>query len=188
MSSFWLGSLGLGWGDHLALFAHFLMLSMLAIGGAIVTVPDMHRYLVAERGWLSEVDFTSGIAIAQAAPGPNVLFVAVLGYFVAGFSGALVALAGSLLPSTVFALAAASWGERHRASRGVRAFTFGLAPITIGLLVATGWLLTEPARGPVPAPALLALTTGTAVVMSMTKWNPVWLVAAGAVLGALGWV
>eukprot|EP01136_Pigoraptor_vietnamica_P012035 Opistho-1_new@3875 len=86
--------------DLLALFLHFLMLSLLAIGGAITTAPEMHRWLVGEQHWLTDTQFSSSIAIAQAAPGPNVLFVAVLGWNVAGLNGALAAMAGIMLPST----------------------------------------------------------------------------------------
>ena len=63
--------------DLLGLFAHFLVLSLLAVGGAITTAPDMHRYVVAEHGWITDAQFSASVAIAQAAPGPNVLFVAV---------------------------------------------------------------------------------------------------------------
>jgi len=64
----------------LDLFTHFASLSLLAVGGAITTAPDMHRYLVGEQGWLSDAQFSSSIALSQAAPGPNVLFVALLGW------------------------------------------------------------------------------------------------------------
>ena len=73
------GTIVLGLGDWLGLLVQFLVLSMLSIGGAITTAPDMHRYLVVEHGWLDDAQFTSSVAIAQAAPGPNILFVAVLG-------------------------------------------------------------------------------------------------------------
>ena len=66
--------------DWLALFTHFLSLSLLAVGGAIATAPDMHRYLVGARGWLSDGQFSTSIALAQAAPGPNVLFVGLVGW------------------------------------------------------------------------------------------------------------
>ena len=75
--------------DLLALFGHFLVLSLLAVGGAITTAPDMHRYLVVDQRWLSDAQFTASVALAQAAPGPNVLFVAVLGWNVAGALGAV---------------------------------------------------------------------------------------------------
>ena len=90
--------------DMLGLFAHFLVLSLLAVGGAITTVPDMHRYIVVQQHWLTDAQFTASIALAQAAPGPNVLFVAVLGWNLAGAWGALATMAGNLLPSTVLTL------------------------------------------------------------------------------------
>ncbi len=102
--------------DLLALFGHFLLLSLLSIGGAMAAAPDMHRLLVRERGWLDDGTFTSSVALAQAAPGPNVLFVAVLGFNVAGVVGALVVLTGILLPSTVLALAV----SRRSAARPCR--------------------------------------------------------------------
>ena len=123
---------------------HFLVLSLLAIGGAITTAPDMHRYVVDEHHWISDAQFSASIAIAQAAPGPNVLFVAVIGWNVAGPLGALATMAGTLLPSTALTLVATRWGAQRRETRGVRAFTTGLTPLTIGLLVATGWLLARP--------------------------------------------
>ena len=73
-------SLNLSGADWLALFTHFASLSLLAVGGAITTVPDMHRYLVGDKMWLSDAQFTSSIALAQASPGPNVLFVALMGW------------------------------------------------------------------------------------------------------------
>ena len=68
---FLLGTRGLDAADLGAMGLHFLMLSLLSIGGAMSTAAEMHRYLVVERGWLGEVDFTTAIALAQAAPGPN---------------------------------------------------------------------------------------------------------------------
>jgi chromate transporter len=169
--------------DLLALFLHFMVLSLLAVGGAITTVPDMHRYVVGERHWLSDADFTASIALAQAAPGPNLLFVAVLGWNIGGASGVLATLVGSLLPSTTLALAAMRWGEARRESRGVRAFKHGMAPLTIGLLLATGWVLTDPARG---HPGAVALVLGTAALMLGTRVSPMWAIGVGAVVGALG--
>jgi chromate transporter len=169
--------------ELLPLFGHFLLLSLLAIGGAIGTAPDMHRYVVAEHGWLSDAQFTDSVALAQAAPGPNLLFVVVVGFNVAGIAGAAVTLAGMLIPSTTLALTASRFAQRHRESRAVRAFVAGMAPITIGLLLATAWILIEPSRGR-PGAVLLALAT--TLVVWRTKLSPVWLIAAGAAVGALG--
>jgi chromate transporter len=171
------------------LFFHFVVLSFLAIGGAITTVPDMHRYIVADHHWLTDAQFTASVAIAQAAPGPNVLFVAVLGWNVAGALGALVTMAGILVPSTVLSLWATRWGTQRRETIGVRAFTAGLAPLTVGLLLSTGWVLAEPyLRSNDHRLGALAAVVSTVAVMLRTRVSPTWLVAAGAVAGALGWV
>jgi chromate transporter len=166
------------------LFGHFLLLSALSIGGAITTTPEMHRYLVADHHWMSDAQFTASVALAQAAPGPNVLFVAVMGWNVAGPLGALATMSGILLPSTALSLWATRWGHSRRETRGVRAFTTGMAPLTIGLLLATGWVLAGPASGRFGAMALVAATV---VVMMRTRLSPMWAVAVGALVGAAGW-
>ena len=180
----WLwGPQGIGVPELLALFGHFTLLSLLAIGGAITTAPDMQRYVVGERQWLSDAQFTASVALAQAAPGPNVLFVAVIGWNVGGAMGVLATMAGSLLPSTTLALAATRWGAARKDAIGVRAFTAGMAPLTLGLLLATGWVLTEPVR---TQPVAMVLVAATVLVMVRTKISPLWPIAAGAVVGALG--
>lgn len=171
------------------LFTHFLVLSLLAVGGAITTVPDMHRYIVIQQHWLSDAQFTASIAIAQAAPGPNLLFVAVLGWNVAGPLGTLVTMTGILVPSTVLSLWATRWGAQRRETRFVRAFTTGLMPLTLGLLLSTGWVLAEPyLRDPAQRWGALALIVVTVLAMLRTRLSPMWLVALGCAAGALGWV
>jgi chromate transporter len=178
------GAHGLDSGVLLQLFLHFAMLSLLAIGGAITTAPDMQRYVVGEHGWLSDAQFTSSVAIAQAAPGPNVLFVAVVGWNIAGLAGVAATLAGSLLPSATLALAATRFGDERRDARGMRAFTAGMAPLTLGLLLATGWILTEPVRHSLGAMLLVPVT---ALMLLKTRLSPIWMVAVGAAVGAFGW-
>jgi chromate transporter len=172
-----------------SLFAHFLVLSLLAVGGAITTVPDMHRFIVVEHHWLTDAQFTASIALAQAAPGPNVLFVAVLGWNVAGALGMLATMTGILVPSTALSLWATRWGAQRREKRGVRAFTAGLMPITLGLLLSTGWVLAEPyLLDPEHRWGALALIAATVTVMLKTRLSPMWLVALGSAVGALGFV
>ena len=173
--------------DLWALFGHFLVLSLLSVGGAIAAAPDMHRYIVEQQHWLTDAEFSASVAIAQAAPGPNVLFVAALGWNVAGPIGAFATMAGILLPSTVLALAATRWATQRRETRGVRAFTTGLAPLTIGLLIATGWILAEPyVRDPTQRLGAIALIAVSVFVMLRTRIGPMWLIGLGAMVGALG--
>ncbi|HJV24199.1 MAG TPA: chromate transporter [Aromatoleum sp.] len=175
--------------DFADLFLHFLMLSLLSIGGAMATAPEMHRFLVDERGWISDADFTTAIALAQAAPGPNVLFVPVLGYQAAGVLGAVAALVGILLPSTLLSLGVSRWGAQRRDTPAVRAFTAGLAPVTVGLVFATGWLLSLPFIGePSHRAGALVLIVATMAVTLKTRLAPMWMIAVGAIVGALGLV
>lgn len=197
-------SLTLTGADWLALLTHFLSLSLLAIGGAITTVPDMHRYLVDEQHWLSDSQFSSSIALAQAAPGPNVLFIALLGWNVGlnasagmgvgwvawsyGLLGVGLAMIGILLPSTTLTFAATRWAHKNRELRAVRAFKQGMAPIVVALLIATGWVLTSSHGSPANNWPLWLVTVLSALIIWRTRLHLLWLLGAGALLGWLGWL
>jgi chromate transporter len=192
----------------LDLFLHFALLSLLSIGGAITTAPDMQRYLVGERGWISNEQFTSSIALSQAAPGPNILFVALLGWniglgaagvppgtaattwqaYALALGGVGVAMAGIMLPSTTLTFMATRWGHRNRELRAVRAFKQGMAPIVIALLVATGWILAANHKTDTHHLALWAVTGISTLLVWKTKIHLLWLLGAGAVAGWMGWV
>ena len=123
--------------DWLNVFGHYMLLSLLSIGGAITTTSDMHRYLVEQHHWVTDPQFNAAIALAQAAPGPNVLFVALMGWnlglnaggLLPALFGVLVTMIGILLPSTTITFVAARWGHANRDLRPVRAFKQGMAPI-----------------------------------------------------------
>jgi chromate transporter len=185
--------LALDWHDWLNLFAHYLMLSLMSIGGAISTTSEMHRFLVEQHHWLTQEQFNDAIALAQAAPGPNVLFVALMGWHV-GMNAGSMALAllgvattmiGVLIPSTMLTYLASQWGHRNRHLRVVRAFKQGMAPIVVALLLSTAWILgssggTKPANWP-----LWLLSVASMLVIWRTRLHILWVLGAGALLGAL---
>ena len=186
------------------LFTHFASLSLLAVGGAITTAPDMHRYLVGEQAWLSDAQFSSSIALSQAAPGPNVLFVALLGWnlglnagggpsagwmaWALALLGVLVALVAIMLPSSILTYLATQWGHRNRELRAVRAFKTGMAPIVIALLIATGWLLSAVHNDAARDWPLWLLTVCATLLVWRTRLHLLWMIGAGAILGAWGLV
>ena len=180
--------------DWFTLFFHYLTLSLLSVGGAITTAPDMHRFLVDQQHWLSDAQFNASIAIAQAAPGPNVLFVALLGWNVGlnaggmltGLLGVLLSLLGILIPSTVLTYAAAQWGYRNRDLRAVRAFKQGMAPIVVALLIATGWILASANGSSLKDWPVWLVTMVTALIVWRTRTHLLWLLGAGALLGWYG--
>lgn len=182
--------------DWLGLFLHYLGLSLLTIGGATVTAPDMHRYLVQQNGWITDTQFTASIALAQAAPGPNILFVALLGWHVginagsiqSALLGTALAMTGMLLPSTVVAYIAGRWAHRNRHLRAVRAFKLGLGPVVIALIMATGWIMASAYDDLARDWKLWGVMLLSVGLVWSTRLHLLWLLAAGAALGAMGWV
>jgi chromate transporter len=182
--------------DWFSLLMHFLTLSLLSVGGAITTAPDMHRFLVDRQAWLTDPQFSASIAIAQAAPGPNVLFVALLGWNVGLNAGGLptallglcIAMVGIMAPSTMLTYMAARWGHENRELRPVRAFKQGLAPIVIALLVATGWILATGSHYALSDWPVWLIAIVSTVIVWRTKLHLLWLLGAGAALGWMGWI
>jgi chromate transporter len=197
-------TLVMNWSDWLNLLLHYVTLSFLAVGGAITLVPDMHRYLVAEQHWLSESQFNASIAIAQAAPGPNVLFVGLMGWNVGlnaaggaagGWHAAWVGLGamsltmlGMLAPSATLTWLATRWAHRNRDLRSVRAFKQGMTPIVIGLLLATAWTLGRGHGTPAQDWPGWVLSLICTLLVWRSRIHLLWLLGAGALAGALGWV
>lgn len=188
--------LNMQWTDWLTLFAHFLSLSLLSIGGAISTAPEMHRFLVDQQHWLADSQFNASIAIAQAAPGPNVLFIALMGWHIGtnagsvalGLLGVSAAMIGILLPSTTLTFLATRWAHRNRELRAVRAFKQGMAPIVIALMLATGWIMASANKNPATDWPLWLLTAAAALLIWKTRLHLLWLLGAGAALGWFGLV
>jgi chromate transporter len=153
----------------------------------------MQRYLVEKNHWLSQVQFNESIALAQAAPGPNVLFVALMGWNVglnagsmaAALLGVAVTMLGIMIPSTVVTYVAAQWGHRNRELRAVRAFKLGMAPVVIALMLATSWILGSASGNSATDWPLWLLTLASCVVIWRTRLHMLWVLGAGALLGYL---
>ena len=198
-------TISMHWHDWLALLGQYMLLSLMSISGAITTVPDMHRYLVDQKHWLTAAQLNSSVAIAQAAPGPNVLFVGLMGWNVGlnasggvgagphawamGLLGLAVTMVGIMLPSTTLTYLATRWAHHNRTRREVRAFKQGMAPVVVGLLVATGWVLSNSNHSPErPAWHVWLLTAVAGFIVWRTRIHLLWLLGAGALLGVLGFV
>ena len=190
--------------DWAMLFVQMMALSLFTIGGAISAIPDMHRLLVDQRQWLSGQEFANAVTLAQAAPGPNVLFVAVLGWDMGvnaaggmgmgahaawmGLMGALICLFGLLLPSSLLNYSATQWAHRNRHRLGVRAFKTGMAPLVVGLLMSTAWLLSGEHHADALSVIRSGITLACAYIFWKTRIHLLWIMAAGAVMGVLGWI
>jgi chromate transporter len=167
--------------DWWGLFAHFLMLSLLAIGGAIGTAPEMHRYLVEQQHWMTDEQFSAAIAIAQAAPGPTCCSSPCWAGAWRASLGMCTTMLGILLPSTTLGARrrALGRGAPHDARRAGLRQRHGAADGRAGAV--SGWILGMPSRHEW---ALLATIAVTTLVCVRTRIGPVWLIGAGAVVGA----
>ena len=164
---------------------YFAALSLVAVGGANVVLPDMHRHFVDVQQWMSGAEFVELVAISQAAPGPNMLIVTLLGWKVAGLAGALVATLAMCVPSSLLTYGVAHVWQRYRHTPWHAVLRAALAPITVGLVLAGGYVLTESADHTWVA---FAITAATVIVVVATEVHPLWLLAIAAAIGYAGWV
>ena len=173
----------------LGMLGHFALISMMAVGGGVVMLaPDIHRYVVDAHHWITSEQFSAAYTLAQAAPGPNMLYVTLVGYWVAGLSGAVIATAAVVLPPAALTVVLVRMsGNAHFAKMGGigRAVRAGLAPMSVGLLAAGGWVIADASGAGVRHLTLAAITV---LILVTTKINPIWLIVAGALVGILGLV
>jgi chromate transporter len=167
------------------LVLQFLLLSLLSIGGANAIIPEMHRRAVELHHWMTDEDFAQLFALSQAAPGPNVLIVSLIGWKVAGVLGGVVAMLAMSAPSSVLTYAVAHAWERWRDAPWRLAIQRALAPVTVGLILASGYILTRAADH---SGSAYAITGATIALSLLTRLHPLWMLAAAALLGAAGLV
>jgi chromate transporter len=166
-----------------ALATTFGVLSLFAVGGAAGAVPEMHRVAVEIQHWMTDRQFTDVFAISQLAPGPNVLIVTLIGYQVAGVIGAIVATTAMCGPTAIFAYFVGRTFDRSRDAEWRAVVQAALVPVSIGLMSATGLILS---LGAADTKAAVLLIVAATLFALATRFNPLWVLAAGGVLGFAG--
>lgn len=167
-----------------ALVGHIAMLALMSFGGMPGVLPDLHDYVVTTNGWLTERDFTNCFAIVQAIPGPNmILLTSFVGWSVGGLPTAIASALVTFGPSCAIAYAVFRFWDRFRDRPWQQRIRLGVAPLTIGLIMAGGYAM---ARGSDAGWAAIALTLAAAGLTLRARVNPLWPIAAGAVLGGSG--
>ncbi len=166
------------------LLGHFALLSLLAFGGGNATLPEMHRLVVEQNQWMSGATFSQLFAMAQAAPGPNILVVSLIGLQLAGVAGFLSVTAAFCVPSSLLMYGFARWW--HGTGGAWRSAVQGaVGPLAVGLVLASGWLMAGSNAGAGEWRPLV-LTSATVLLVTTLRWNPLWWIAAGAALGLAG--
>ncbi len=169
----------------ITLAGYFALLSLFAVGGANAAIPEMHRIAVEAMHWMSDRQFADMFAISQVSPGPNVIIVTLIGYHVAGFAGAGVATAAMCGPSCLLAFFVARTWDRCKDAHWRIAIQAGLVPVSLGLIGASAFVLARSADHNIYAAVITAVT---AVAGFATRMNPLWIFAAGGLLGLSGWL
>lgn len=171
--------------ELVALASLYAQISLVAVGGGNTVLPEMQRQVVSVHGWMTAQEFAALYALAQAAPGPNILVATLVGWRVAGLPGALVATGAFVTPSSLLTYFVSGAWYRFRHARWRRVVQAGLTPVTAGLILAGATLLTEATATNWRTVALTVIVT---VLLVLTRLNPIPLLALGAVLGASGWL
>jgi chromate transporter len=161
---------------------YFALLSVISVGGIPSVMPEMQRYVVDVKAWLTPGEFIQAFAVGQAAPGPNVLIASLIGYKVAGFAGAVVALGAMCFPAAVIAWWVSELWDRFKGSPWRVLVQRAIAPIVVGMILSGGFILATPGS---PDWRLWLIAGGSAAGMLATNLNPLWLLAGGGILGAV---
>ena len=167
----------------LELALYFGLLSVVAFGGMPAVMPEMQRIVVDVKAWTGPVEFVQLFAVAQAAPGPNVLIASLIGFKAAGFAGALVALAAVCGPAALIAWWVADLWDRFKDSPWRLAIQRAIAPIVVALILSGGYVIATP--GGTPDWRLWLIAAASAATVIATKLNPLWMIGGGALMGAL---
>ena len=167
----------------LVLAANFALMSLFAIGGANAALPEMHRLAVDVMHWMSDRQFADMFAIAQVTPGPNVIVVTLIGYHVAGLTGALVTTLAMCGPTCIFAFFVGGLWERFKDARWRVIIQAALVPVSLGLIAASALVI---ARVAAQHWAAIVVMIVTFAVTYRLRVNPLWIFGAAALLGLAG--
>jgi chromate transporter len=166
-----------------ALAAIFTQLSLLAFGGGNTILPEMQRQVVDVHHWMSASEFTALFALAQAAPGPNMMIVPLVGWHVAGWGGLLVSSIAKFGPSSCVTILALHAWERFKHRPWRRYVQLGMVPVTAGLVVASAALISAASNR---SAVQWGITAACAALAFRTRIHPLWLLAAGGLIGVTG--
>ncbi len=181
----------------LQLLTLFTSLSLMSIGGGNTVLPEMHLKAVRDYHWMTDNQFADIFAISQAAPGPSILIVTLVGYKaglgampagweqVGGVAGAALATIAMMVPAGILVFLVARVWESAKDSAIRKAIEKGFAPLTVGLVLASGYVMSQTADHDWRAYVLTAVCTA---IFVGTKINPLIVVGAAGVLGYLGLV
>jgi chromate transporter len=160
----------------------FALLSLVSIGGANAVLPEIRRQVVEVQGWMNDAAFANLFAIANAAPGPNIIIVSLIGWQLAGIAGLLVATLSIMIPSCSLAFIAGRVVGRWSDARWLKLAKEGVVPVALGLILASGVSMIRTADHDL---LTISLSLATAAFVVCSRRNPLWALATATAAGAI---
>jgi chromate transporter len=173
------------WTAITTLFARVAELSLISFGGVNTILPALHHQAVNEQHWMTDRDFANLFALASVSPGPNFLVLTLIGYKAAGVPGALIATLTLCISTALLAFGVVKVWDRFKTAHWRMAIQDGLLPVTVGFIAAAAVLLVRASDNSI---AGYAITAAVAIVGIATRFNPLWIFAISAIVGAAGLV
>jgi chromate transporter len=155
----------------------FATLSLVSIGGVNALLPEIRRQVVDVQGWMDNATFAHLFAISNAAPGPNIILVSLVGWQLAGIAGLIVATLAIMAPSCLVAFLAARGLARWSGSPWIGRLKAGLAPLALGLILASGVSMMRIADHHWLTVMISVATAGFVVI---SPGNPLWALGTGS--------
>lgn len=165
-----------------ALIRVFAYLSILTVGGGMAAFPELKVLTVDVHHWLTFHQLIHLYSVGQMAPGPNMMMIVAIGQWVAGLLGAVVVLVAFFLPTALLCFCIGRLWNRLARWPWRTSIQRGLAPVSIGLLLAGSLTM---AKGAVTGWITAALAIAVLAILLRSRINPALLVGAGAVVGLL---
>jgi len=165
-----------------ALARVFAYVSVLTVGGGMAAFPELKTLTVDVHKWLTLQQLIHLYSVGQMAPGPKMMMVVPIGEWVAGLAGAVVVLLAFFGPTAVLTLIVGRVWNRLAQWRWTTSIQKGLAPVSIGLLLAGSLTV---AKGAVTDWITAAVALGALVILLLRSVSPAILVLGGAIVGAL---
>jgi len=164
------------------IFVTFATISVMLFGGAYVGIPLIQEIVVGEHNWLTQQEFTYGLALGQITPGPIVMSAAFIGYKVGNIWGALVATVGVFLPSFLLMIVGANVLESFKKSSEIQAAMNGIRPAVIGMIFAAFWVV-----GKTASPSWISILIFIVSLLALVRWqiNVVWIIPFAGLVGLL---
>jgi chromate transporter len=163
----------------------FAYLSLLTVGGGMAAFPEMKVLTVDVHKWLTFPQLIHLYSVGQMAPGPNMMMIVSIGDWAGGLLGALVTLLAFFGPTALLAFVVGRAWKGLETWRWRTSIQQGLAPVSIGLLLAGCFTM---AKGAITGLETSAIAVGALLVLLQYKINPAFVVLAGAIVGVLSFM